>query len=200
MKAEKTGRHLVLFARRPALGMGKRRLAAAIGDLAALRFQRFAFERLVRTLGGDPRWTLWLCLTPDRPANQRQRHEVPQGRGDLGQRLSRLMRQLPPGPIVVIGSDAPQIARADIARAFHALGRASAVFGPAPDGGFWLAGLDERSRRRPPFINVRWSSAHTLADVLAQVRPRRFTLLRVLEDVDDIESLRRVTAFMWRGR
>jgi glycosyltransferase A (GT-A) superfamily protein (DUF2064 family) len=111
MRAEETGRHLVLFARRPALGAGKRRLAAAIGELAALRFQRFAFERLVRTLGGDPRWTLWLCLTPDRPAKQRQRYEVPQGRGDLGQRLSRLMRQLPPGPIVVIGSDAPQIAR-----------------------------------------------------------------------------------------
>ena len=33
-------RHLVLFARAPQLGVGKRRLAREIGDVAALRFER----------------------------------------------------------------------------------------------------------------------------------------------------------------
>jgi glycosyltransferase A (GT-A) superfamily protein (DUF2064 family) len=61
-----------------------------------------------------------------------------QGGGDLGVRLRRLLKTLPPGPVVVIGSDTPSVTPADIARAFHALGAADAVFGPARDGGYWL--------------------------------------------------------------
>ncbi len=199
MKADPAHRHLVIFARRPALGAGKRRLAREIGDLAALRFQRSSLTRLSRTLDQNALWTLWLCLTPDRaPATFFSRREIPQGAGDLGQKLTRLMGRLPPGEVVVIGSDAPQIGRADIRAAFRALGRRSAVFGPACDGGFWLVGLDHAARRRPPFSNVRWSTAHTLADVIARHAPRSFELLRELEDVDDAESLRRVGAAMRR--
>ena len=33
--------HLVIFARRPQLGIGKRRLAADVGDVEALRFSEF---------------------------------------------------------------------------------------------------------------------------------------------------------------
>lgn len=197
MNAESV-RHVVVFARRPALGAGKRRLARDIGDTAALRFQRFALAHLTRTLGGDRRWRLWLCLTPDRPARRDRPGEIAQGGGDLGERLTRLAHKLPSGKLVIIGSDAPQITRRDIAAAFRALSRCGAVFGPARDGGFWLVGLDKRTRRRPPFSDIRWSSPHTLADVLARHRPARFELLRELEDVDDVESLRRVMAVMRR--
>lgn len=66
MKADPARRRLVVFARRPRLGQGKRRLAREVGELEALRFQRFALQRLVRALRHETRWTLWLCLTPDR--------------------------------------------------------------------------------------------------------------------------------------
>lgn len=201
MRADPTHRHLVIFARRPALGVGKRRLAREIGDLAALRFQRSSLTRLRETLDQNALWTLWLCLTPDRtPTTSFRRREIPQGAGDLGERLTRLMARLPAGDVVVIGSDAPQIACADIRAAFRGLGRKNAVFGPAPDGGFWLVGLDQAARRQPPFSNVRWSTAHTLSDVIARHAPRSFEVLRELEDVDDAESLRRVAAAMRRRR
>jgi|CXWL01.1.fsa_nt_gi rSAM/selenodomain-associated transferase 1 len=201
MKADPAHRHLVIFARRPALGAGKRRLAREIGDLAALRFQRSSLRRLSQTLDQNSLWTLWLCLTPDQaPRTLFKRREIPQGAGDLGERLTRVMGRLPSGDVVVIGSDAPQISRADIRAAFRALGRRSAVFGPAPDGGFWLVALDQAARRRPPFSNVRWSTAHTLSDVIARHAPRSFEVLRELEDVDDAESLRRVAAAMRRRR
>ena len=111
-------RHLVIFARRPQLGVGKRRLAADVGDVEALRFARGALDRLVRTLGRDPRWRLWLAVTPDRPlAWVRAGTALPQGTGDLGQRLTRVIEALPPGPVVVLGSDTPTVTRADIAAA-----------------------------------------------------------------------------------
>jgi glycosyltransferase A (GT-A) superfamily protein (DUF2064 family) len=53
MGDSRVSRHLVIFARRPRLGVGKRRLAADIGDLAAWRFQRAAIlvNACLRSLG-----------------------------------------------------------------------------------------------------------------------------------------------------
>ena len=146
----------------------------------------------MRRLGGDRRWRTWLALTPDRGARPIGGVDVlPQGRGDLGRRLTRLMARLPIGPVVVIGADAPGLKGGDIAEAFRALGSADAVFGPAPDGGYWLVGLRRGSRALDPFGGVRWSTALALADTLGNLAGRRVSLLRVLEDVDDGESYER---------
>lgn len=193
MSAEARARHLVIFARRPRYGVGKRRLAAEVGNMAAWRFQRSALAALIRELAQDPRWTTWLAVTPDRPTRWVMgARPVGQGPGDLGARLTRLARGLPPGPLIVIGSDAPQVTRRDVAAGFQALGRFDAVFGPARDGGFWLVGLSRRGRRRPPFNPVRWSTPNALADALANLGDQPVGSLRVLEDVDDAASLRRV--------
>ena len=71
--------------------------------------------------------------------------------------------------MVIIGSDIPNIERADIANAFHQLGRHDAVFGPAPDGGYWLVGQSRRRTVLQMFDNVRWSSEHALADTMANL-------------------------------
>jgi len=81
-------RHLILFARAPALGHGKRRLAKDIGDLAALRFERVMIARLLRRFAADRRWDLRIAVTPDR-VRGRARHwrrgvkVFGQGGGDL---------------------------------------------------------------------------------------------------------------------
>jgi rSAM/selenodomain-associated transferase 1 len=185
-------RHLVIFAKLPRLGHGKRRLARDIGSVAALRFQRAMLGRLLRRLGFDRRWTTWLAITPDHSGPWPRRFRiVPQGAGDLGRRMGRVACQLPPGPAIIIGSDIPDISAGDIAEAFRALGSNDAVFGPATDGGYWLVGL----RRRPcffdPFTDVRWSSDHALADTLANLAGKNVAMLRTLSDIDDGASWRR---------
>jgi uncharacterized protein len=182
-------RHLVIFAKVPALGRVKRRLAADIGALAALRFQRASTARLLRRLARDGRWVCWLALTPDGAASGPRFWRAPtpriaQGGGDLGRRMARPFARLPPGPVIVIGSDVPAIAPAHVAAAFRLLGQNDLVFGPARDGGFWLIG----ARRLPYglFRGVRWSSEHALADTLANVPRRlRVALAATLDDVDD---------------
>lgn len=186
-----TRRHLVLFVRAPALGRGKRRLAAAIGDAAALRFERLMLARLIRRLGRDRRWELRLAVTPDRAylAGTGRAAAGGQGRGDLGMRMVRALAACPPGPKVLVGSDIPALSAVHIADAFRLLGRRDLVFGPARDGGFWLVG----ARYRPPvFGPVRWSSPHALSDVLQNL-PKRLSVgfAATLDDVDDAESYRR---------
>jgi rSAM/selenodomain-associated transferase 1 len=187
-------RHLVIFARTPQFGRVKRRLAEAIGPLAAMRFYRQTLDRQIRTLSRDRRWTVWLFLTPD-PVRRRATVRG-QGRGDLGQRMKRPFRLLPPGPVILVGSDIPAMRPRHIARAFALLGRHDLVFGPASDGGFWLIGA-RRSRPLPLslFTKVRWSTGHALADTLATIPPTYTTAIAdTLDDVDDIDDLRR-----WHG-
>ncbi len=194
-------RHLVIFARRPELGVGKRRLARGAGELTAWRFQRVMLAGLLRRLAPDPRWTTWLAVTPDPgardlswlpAAGRRPVRAIPQGRGDLGRRMARPMASLPPGPVVVVGSDVPGISAARVAAAFQALGACDAVLGPALDGGYWLVGLAARARRRPPFHPVRWSSPHALADTCANLDRAGLTwrTLDTLSDVDAADDLR----------
>ncbi len=185
--------HLVIMARVPRLGAGKRRLARDLGALAAWRFQRHMLGRLLRRLARDPRWTTWLAVTPDRAVPWASHVRVfPQGPGGLGPRMARLLWERPPGPVVVVGSDIPDLDAGHVAGAFKALGRHDWVFGPAADGGYWLVGA--RRRRAPwrPFDKVRWSSQHALADSLANLKGARVALLEELHDVDSGEDLARL--------
>ncbi|WP_231714907.1 TIGR04282 family arsenosugar biosynthesis glycosyltransferase [Enhydrobacter aerosaccus] len=149
-------------------------------------------SRIVRRLAHDRRWTTWLGITPDRSGPwPRGLPTIPQGRGDLGQRMVSVARKLPPGPVVIVGSDIPGISPADISDAFRVLGANDAVFGPATDGGYWLVGLRRRPHFIDPFANVRWSSKHALADTVANLAGKEVAMLRALCDVDDGASWHR---------
>ena len=82
------------------------------------------------------------------------------------------------------GSDIPAMRPAHIAQAFKLLGSADAVFGRAPDGGYWLVGLRRVPRVLKPFADVRWSGPNTLADTLANLAGKRVAFAATLSDVD----------------
>jgi rSAM/selenodomain-associated transferase 1 len=194
-------RHLVVFTRYPRLGTGKRRLARDIGAVQALRFQRMLLDHLLLRLARDPRWTVWLAMTPGKHPPPRLKmsgvRSIGQGPGDLGDRMGRVARALPPGPVVIIGSDIPGIRPEQIAKAFRALGHHDAVFGPATDGGYWLVGLKRRPRFLDPFADVRWSTAHALADTRANLAESKIAVVSSLSDVDDGTSLKNQGAW-WK--
>lgn len=184
---------VLVFARAPRPGEVKRRLAAAIGDEAALAFYRANLSALLARLAADPRWRTRLLVTPDDavsddalwPSHIERRA---QGEGDLGVRMRRALAGAPPGPAALIGSDVPGIEPAHVAHAFAALERHGFVFGPSPDGGFWLVAAARKEPLPEAFLaDVRWSSPCALADSLASL-PRDATscLVDELEDVDDV--------------
>jgi len=180
-----------LFTRAPRLGRGKRRLARDIGDRAALRFQIAVLRRLAWALARDRRFRTVLAVEGGHIAGLPRLARVGQGRGDLGQRMARVLARA--RSAVLLGSDIPEAGANDVAAAVRALGRADAVFGPAADGGYWLVGFGPRRVARP-FAGVRWSSAHALADTLRNFAGRRVAFVRTLRDVDtaaDLAAIRR---------
>jgi len=196
MKPE--NRHLVVFAKQPRMGNVKTRLARDIGYVAATHFYRHVLTQVLTPLGRDPRWRSWMFVAPDKAAMERPFWpdgfvSEKQGAGDLGLRMENAFNVLPPGPAVIIGTDIPGIRATHIQKAFRALGNHDAVFGPAPDGGYWLVGLKRSPMAPELFRGVRWSTSHALADTVRNLERagKTHTRLEVLEDVDDAESYAR---------
>jgi hypothetical protein len=184
---------VVVFARAPRLGTVKRRLARDIGARAALRFHVATLTALLRGLQACGRFDVVLAVTPDRarvdvPAGVRV---IPQGRGDLGRRMTRALTRY--RRVALMGSDIPDANASDVRAAFRALGAADAVFGQAADGGYWLIALGPR-RPADLFGKTRWSTEHALADTLAQFRRHRVGFIRTLSDVDTGADYRRYSA------
>lgn len=182
---------LIVMVKEPRAGRVKTRLGRDIGMTAAACWYRHQLRRLLRRVA-DPRWNTVLAVAPDTallsrvfPAFDR----MPQGSGDLGERMARALRSTR-GPTLLIGSDIPGITRAHIADAFNLLGGAPSVIGPAPDGGYWLVGLRHPSRAPAGlFANVRWSHAKTRDDTMLTL-PHPVAIGATLRDVDTIADLR----------
>jgi len=193
---------LVVMAKVPEAGRAKTRLAREVGVAAATRFARQATAALLQRVAHDRRWHTILAVSPDAGLASRcwprGVARIGQGRGDLGRRMQRIMERMPPGPVVIVGTDVPGIEPAHIAEAFRRLGRHDAVFGPATDGGYWLVGLKRRPRLLHPFANVRWSSRHAHADTLANLAGRSVAFVMTLADVDDADDLRSNSACFGR--
>lgn len=188
--------HLVIFTKAPRLGQAKRRLAADIGMVAAARFQRLALDMTVRRLAADGRWNTWLATAGGPSLWPSGVRRIKQSNGNLGCRMEQMIRGFAPGPVVIIGSDIPDIKRSHIATAFRTLGGHDVVFGPADDGGYWLVGVRRRPVHPGLFKTVRWSTRHALGDTIANLgNSFSYALLETLIDIDDGSALER-----WRSR
>ncbi len=186
-------RTLVVMVKVPQAGRVKTRLARGIGVVGAVQFYRHTTQAVLGRVVSSREWQTVLAVAPDTGRINRafpgHITRVCQGSGDLGARMQRVMDHMPPGPVLIIGSDIPGIKAAHIRRGFAALGRFDAVFGPAPDGGYWMAGLKRIPRVPRAFQNVRWSSEHALSDTRANMKGLRVALIDNLQDVDTAEDL-----------
>jgi rSAM/selenodomain-associated transferase 1 len=167
-----TARVLGLFAKWPAPGAAKTRLAAGDPAPGARVARAFLLDSLDR-FGTLPVRRV-LAFAPaearaDFAAVAAGRFELePQTSGGLGQRLAAFFeRQLADGAAatVAVGTDSPTLPPEYVERAFAALAHADVVLGPAADGGYYLIGC---GRRLPPvFEGVDWGTGRVLAQTVA---------------------------------
>jgi rSAM/selenodomain-associated transferase 1 len=185
---------LIVMVKEPRPGRVKTRLGRDIGMTTAAWWFRHQTRDLLRRIY-DPRWEIVLAVSPDREGLQSRvwpphLTRMAQGRGNLGDRMARMLRSVGGGPACVIGADIPDISRKHIDAAFRALGDHDAVFGPAPDGGYWLVGLKHPHRQPPGFFDgVRWSTQHALVDSKATLPGYRIAEVAALRDVDTVVDL-----------
>jgi len=188
-------KQVIIFARAPRLGVGKRRLASDVGDRVAYDFYEANLRRLLHALnGGD--WQLHVAVASEGEQHHPLFDNLPttvQPEGDIGQRMLTLLAQFTGSHRVIVGSDIPTLNRDHVTRALHSLKTHQLVLGPAEDGGFWGIGCSQGYLPNTSFMRgVRWSSAHTLTDSIATV-PTDTSIDQVdcLADVDDGESYAR---------
>jgi len=190
-----TNRRLCVFVKAPRAGFVKTRLAAGLGDAAALA----AYRRLLDVTLDRVRELaeVELRFTPDDAAGELGQWlrpgwtAAPQGGGDLGERLLRAVAEAHAQGIerlVIIGSDCPHVTAADIRLAWARLEEQDVVLGPARDGGYWLIAL--RAVRPELFRDIPWSSGEVLRQTLRRAQETGLTvsLLHELGDVDTVED------------
>lgn len=188
---------LLVFAKPPRIGLSKTRLAEGMGPAEARRIAGFTQARTFRAVlnsGCDaviyaaPDSALRAVTTTGWPGHLPRRS---QGQGDLSDRLEKGWNEAPPGPVLFIGTDAPDLSLALLRQAVRLLIRHDAVFGPAEDGGFWLFGMNKGPRARSPFRKVRWSGPHAMEDVWSNLPVHaNIGLLPMLIDIDQLSDWR----------
>lgn len=186
---------ICVFAKPPLPGRVKTRLARTVGsgpaaDLA-LAFLRDTWST-VRALD----WADCVIATTDVRAMAAAApggSEIwPQGTGDLGDRMTRVLRRALRSheAAIVIGTDVPDLPANRLASTRRLLRTHEAVLGPADDGGFYLLGLT----RCPPQLlaGLAWSQPRTGRDTLARLQGLGLDVATIASwhDVDDEAGLR----------
>lgn len=177
---------IVIFAKQPVAGKVKTRLIPALGAEGAARLASEMLEQTVTEalatgleveLRGDPDPAKWFEGDVALAA---------QGEGDLGERLARASAR---PPLLLIGTDCPDLDRHRLRAAAGSLETHDAVLHPAADGGYVLLGL----RRFDPsiFAGIAWSTASVAAETIARIAALGWSLdvRETLADVDEPADL-----------
>ena len=188
---------LGVFAKQPLPGQVKTRLCPPLTAEAAARLYQLLLSETLTRLQGGPNYELVVCYAGERQwfaeTFPRVRLLAQQG-GDLGERMARALAGFFAegcNCAALVGSDAPDLPLAQIARAFAALQSCDLVLGPALDGGYYLIG--ENAHRPELFQAIPWSTDAVLAATLerAEQLNLQVTQLAEWEDLDDFAALRR---------
>ena len=132
----------------------------------------------------------WLASIPEASISA-------QGRGDLGNRMRREVLRArctdPAAPVVLIGTDLPDLAARDLIRAIELLGQSPLVIGPSRDGGYWLFGLGAKASGAPrwPFHSIPWGSDQVFGLTWQRACQRGLepAQLDTRNDIDQLEDL-----------
>lgn len=114
-----------------------------------------------------------------------------QSGADLGQRMYRAMHAglQTHSPVILVGSDAPQLDAAYLGAALNALVEADVVLGPALDGGYVLIGA--RRVEQAWFEHVEWGTDTVFSATVRQLEASgtHWRALLPLQDIDRPEDL-----------
>lgn len=190
---------LLIFTRNPELGKGKRRLAATVGDEAALDIYKFLLDHTVaitKNLYAEKEVyyseEIWENDIWD---NQKFGKKLQVGK-DLGLRMANAFQegfQNEYQKIIIIGSDMLDLSQEDLENAFKSLEKNDFVVGPAEDGGYYLLGM--KKFMPALFKNKTWGTETVLKDTLADLENENTALLETKNDVDYYEDIKDIKAF-----
>jgi rSAM/selenodomain-associated transferase 1 len=196
------GATLVVMAKAPIPGLAKTRLAPRLGPEGAAALHAVLLDRALRaaTSSGFASVALWCA-----PGRRSPYFAALQGAaglelrdqpaGDLGARMHAAFAHhlAAGGPVVMMGTDCPELGPPQLASARAALAGADAVIVPALDGGYAALGL--RRLDGSLFEGVPWGGPEVMTVTRARLRSlgwstRELPALRDVDVPEDLEWLR----------
>lgn len=190
---------LIIFTRNPELGKCKTRLAAGIGDVAALDIYKILLKHTV-------------SITENLKVKKQVHYSVKirendfwdntiyskkqQVGDDLGLRMEHAFQKgFEDGykNIIIIGSDMFDLSQEDLEVAFHALEQHNFVIGPAEDGGYYLLGM--KSLKSEVFRNKEWGTNTVLYSTKNDLKSEDVKFLDERNDIDTVDDIKDIPFF-----
>jgi hypothetical protein len=189
---------VLIMAKAPRSGAVKTRLAPLLASDDRARLQARMIRHTAAHAHQVAPGSTYLAFDPPHAAEEIERLLpstvlFPQVHGHLGNRMAAATRTVlarRPGPLLVIGTDAPTLTSAMLHRAARALDHHDVVFGPALDGGYYLVGLRRPQTEVFAIDPVLWGGSRVLAASRDSARRAGLTVgsLPVLRDLDTPED------------
>jgi rSAM/selenodomain-associated transferase 1 len=182
---------IIIFAKAPIAGFAKTRLIPVLGAEGAAALARRMLLHACREAVASDVGPVELCLAshPDWSEAPPPGVEITdQGQGDLGERLSRAAERAGP-PLLMIGTDCPDLDRHRLAAAAERLRHYDAVLFPAEDGGYALLGLSRIDRSL--FDDIAWSTDAVARQTIDRIAALDWSLHigETLRDIDEPADL-----------
>lgn len=172
--------HIAVFTRLPRPGLSKTRLIDRLGEEGAADLQREMTVHVVRqarVLGVTEGATVEARVAGGEGRDVRSWlgvRCVPQGEGDLGDRLERafVSGARRAGTVVVVGGDCPTVSAADLRAAVRAAADRGAAIVPALDGGFCALALRDGVALRAEGLlrGIEWGTERVCEQTVERVR------------------------------
>ncbi|WP_375325537.1 TIGR04282 family arsenosugar biosynthesis glycosyltransferase [Flagellimonas sp. GZD32] len=190
---------LLILTRNPELGKCKTRLAAKVGDEAALEIYKFLLQRTVdftKNLAVE-KWVFYSeeIWEEDIWDNNIYSKKLQKGI-DLGERMKNAFADgFNAGfeNVIIIGSDMYHLSQSDLEEAFAQLQTHDFVVGPAEDGGYYLLGM--KSLKEELFQSKNWGTDTVLKDTLKDISTFKVSLLEEKNDIDHYEDIKDIKVF-----
>lgn len=194
---------ILLFAKSPAGGRVKTRIAGEMGQDFALGLYKCFVEdslALVEQVSASVGAQVRFCFHPPGAEPDflkwlgEQDYFRPQTGSDLGERMKNAFENAFAegfSKVVLIGSDIPDLPANFLREALGKLESHDAVVGPSSDGGYYLIGFSRTSFLPEAFAGIAWSTSAACAQTLAQLEGhgRSIHLLPEWHDVDTVADL-----------
>ena len=196
---ENKDRLLLIFTRNPKLGKCKTRLAAAIGDQAALDIYMILLQHTAK-ITKDLNCSKEVYYSEEIPENDlwdkgNYAKQLQEG-NDLGERMYNAFKsgfERGYQKIIIIGSDIYDLNSETIEAGFNSLENSDFVIGPAADGGYYLLGM--KTLNKEIFLNKNWGTETVLEDTLNNLNHKKVKLLQIKNDIDVYEDLKEFDVF-----
>lgn len=195
---------LIVFAKEPAPGQSKTRLAAGLPPACAFPREFAAglyaacLRDLFHELASQP-LPVRIFITPESAPAYFSRFACecirPQVGKNLGERMRNAFMQSfsSYSKLLLAGSDMPQLRRATLSAACAALDENDCVLGPAHDGGYYLIGFT-KGGFCDCFQGVDWSTGKVLGQTVERLAGKSVSFLECCRDLDTVDDLNALAA------